>query len=815
MNIKRILFEQEMQASYLSYALSVITGRAIPDVHDGCKPVHRRIIWGLKGLGCFPNKPHKKSARITGEVMGKYHPHGNAAVYDAMIRMSQDFSMRLPIVDCQGNNGSIDGDKAAAERYTEVRLARPGEILLQDIEEDVVDFRPNYDNSCKEPMVLPAVYPALLINGSNGIAVGMSTNIPPHNPTEIMDAAVRLLEKPDTTLDEILTIIQGPDFPTGGMLSLGKPLYEAYKTGKGSVFLRGHCVIDNNQIIITSIPYQINKSRLVTHIAELLQDKTIEGVTDLRDESDRKGLRVVLELKKHTCAETIMQKLYKYTGLQVNVPIQISAIYKERPKQMGLLEVLQIFLDFREEIVIRRSRCRLIKTKERIHTLVGLALALDVIDQIITIIRGSKDAQEAKKSLCAIKWTAEQLASINKLSGENMTHLSEIQAQNILDLKLQRLTRLERDQILDELKELVAKSENLHQILSDRKVRINLIKDELRGTAKAIQSPRLTEITNFNPKPGDEATIERESMVVTVSATGYIKRTPLSTYQTQHRGGKGRAGIKNEEVLAKMFAAHTLQEILFFSKAGKVYSKKVYELPLATTTAKGKSLLSLIPEDEISAILPIPDDATGTLIFATSHGNVRRNALTDFTNLRCDGKIAMKLSGTEALIGVRLATEQEDILLATRKAKLIKFPVSEIRIMHSRESNGVRGISLNTDDYVIAMHTTSANTNLLSVSTKGYGKSTPISTYRQAHRGGKGTLAMEISTKTGPMASVLPISTEDDIVMMTTQGQTIRIRAADIRTTGRLAQGVRLLHTADTILQVITAENDENEENQS
>jgi DNA gyrase subunit A len=804
--IGQILLEHEMQSSYLSYALSVVKGRAIPDARDGLKPVHRRILWGLRGLGCLSNRPHRKSARITGDVMGKYHPHGNAAIYDAMIRMSQNFAMRLMLVDCQGNNGSIDGDPPAAERYTEVRLAQPGEMLLQDIDEGVVDMNPNYDNSCVEPTVLPVSFPVLLVNGSSGIAVGLSASIPPHNPQEIISAAILMLEKPDVSLDELLSIVQGPDFPTGGMISPGKALYEAYKTGKGSVFLRGHCVIKDDRITITSIPYQVNKSKLVEHIAELMQSKTIEGVDEIRDESDRTGMRVILELKKHACAETIVHKLYKLTNLQVNVSIQISAIYNERPKQLGLLEALQIFLDFREEVVVRRTRYRLIKARERMHTLAGLALALDAIDQVIAIIRSSKDSAEARERLCAMEWSAEQLATISKISGEYFGRLSALQAQSILDLKLQRLTRLERDQVLGEIAELFSHSQNLGQILSDRKIRVKLIKSELITTSKLLAAPRKTELVDFEPHPGTEALISREAMIVTVSVSGYIKRTPLATYQTQNRGGKGRASIKNEEVLAQVFAADTLQEILFFSNSGRVYSKKVYELPLASTTARGKSLLSLIPEDAISAILPIPQNAQGTLVFATSTGYVRRNALSDFTNLRYDGKIAMKLSGDERLVGVRLADPNNLIILATRNAKLIKFSVSELRVMSSRQSTGVSGIILDKNDRVIALHAIENDTELLSVSDNGYGKKTVASMYRGSRRGGKGVFAMEISSKTGELADVIPVLSGQDVILMTNQGQTIRLKSSDIRSTGRCAQGVRLLSTDGLVAQVIGVE---------
>jgi DNA gyrase subunit A len=806
-NIRPILFENEMRDSYLSYALSVVTNRAVPDVRDGVKPVHRRILWSFKEMNFLHNKPHRKSARLTGDVTGKYHPHGTVAVYDAMIRMSQEWSMRVPLVDCQGNNGSIDGDKPAAERYTEARLTLCGEMLLQDIEEGVVDFAPNYDNSFHEPTVLPAPYPALLINGSSGIAVGMSTNIPTHNPGEALRAAIALLKNPQISLDEIMQIIPAPDFPTAGMLSPGRPLRDAYECGKGSVYLRGECTVTEDRIVIDSIPYMVNKAKLVERIAELIQDKTIEGISDLRDESDRRGLRVVIELKRGVCAETIRSKLYTMTNMQVNVSIQMTAIYRGRPKQMGLLEILQIFLDFREEVIIRRTQFRLKRVRARMHILSGWLLALDAIDTVIAIIRGADDAQDAREKLCAMEWSGTQCAKLAEITGEALVRLTETQAQSILDLKLQRLTRLEGGQILDELRDLVSRSEGLYKILSDRKARLGLLEEELRAVLKVLDTPRRTRIQGFDPKPGLESMIAKEDMIVTVTVNGHVKRSPLDAYHTQHRGGKGKAGIKSEEVLSKIFTAHTLQEVLFFSEAGKAYSKKVYELPQAAITAKGKSLLSLIPEDNLSAILPLLDeDSDKTLLFVTQQGKVRRNLLSDFANLRCDGKIAMKLSGGDKLMSVQIVPENADVILATERGKLIKFPVDEVRVMNSRESMGVRGMSLDEDDKVVSAFVLAEDTNILTVSKKGYGKRTHSSMFRVAHRGGKGATSFGITKKTGAVAAALPTLVANDVILMTSSGQAIRIKSEAIRETGRCAQGVQLLKTDGEVTQAIATE---------
>jgi DNA gyrase subunit A len=804
-NIKPIRFEDEMQDSYLSYALSVVTSRAVADVRDGLKPVHRRILWSLYTMGCFPNKPHRKSARINGDVTGKYHPHGTTAVYDAMIRLSQDFSMRIQLVDCQGNNGSIDGDKPAADRYTEVRLTQFGEMLMEGINEDTVDFRPNYDYLSEEPSILPAAYPVLLVNGTTGIAVGMSTNIPTHNPTEVLSAAIALLKNPEISIDQLLEIMPGPDFPTSGILTPKQSLRQAYHTGKGSLTLRGQCEVDDHKIVIYEIPYQVNKSKLVERIAELIHDKIIEGVSDLRDESDRNGIRIVIELKKHAAPQQIVQKLYSLTPLQVNIPIQMSAIYRERPRLFNLKEILEIFLEFREEIVVRRTKFRLRKIAERLHILSGLALALDAIDEVIVIVRNASDPQDAKFKLCAMEWSNAQLSQIRQITSSEMKCLSEIQAQSILDLKLQRLTKLERNQILTDLQDLVTQSKALREILNNRQHRLELIESELQEVSKKLSTPRKTKIEFFDSDLTEESAVPKEEMLVTITANGYIKRTQLHLYRTQHRGGKGRSGMKNDEVISKMFVAHTLQPVLFFSKLGKVYSKKVYMLPNATVTAKGKSLLSMIPENDISTILAIADAPQKGLLFATASGKVRRNDIADFSKIRADGKIAIKLDKDDSLISVCEVSDSDTVILATKKGKAIRFNASEVRVMSSRDSSGVKGIDLDSDDAVVSAHVLPQDMQLLAVSEKGFGKRTNSANYRISHRGGKGVITFNISKKTGDICCVIPVTDNDDILLITNEGQVIRIKSDQIREASRNTSGVRLMNTEDTVSQVIAA----------
>jgi DNA gyrase subunit A len=722
-----VTLEVEMRRSYLDYAMSVIVARALPDVRDGLKPVHRRILYGMQDAGYTPDKAYRKSARVVGEVMGKYHPHGDAAIYDAMVRMAQPFSMRVPLIDGQGNFGSVDGDAPAAMRYTEVRLARASALLLDDIDQDTVDFQPNYDETEREPKVLPARFPNLLVNGGNGIAVGMATNIPPHNPGEIIDATLALIADPDTSLDELMRIVAGPDFPTGGIILGRSGIRSAFETGRGSIMIRARAEFeeirrDRQAIVVSEIPYQVNKSTLLERIGELVRAKQIEGIGEMRDESDRSGMRIVIELKRDATPEVVLNQLFRFTQLQISFGVNMLALDGGRPRQMGLKDALQCFITFREDVILRRARFELSKARDRAHLLVGLAIAVANIDEVIRLIRASADAAAARQALMERDWPAADIGVLldlidepgNVISPEGTVRLTDDQARGILELRLARLTGLEREKIQEEMTEVAAKIRDLLDILGSRPRRMELMRDELAKARAEIASPRRTDIVEAAADQDDESLIEPGQMVVTITRDGFIKRTTLETYRAQNRGGRGRSGAstRGDDIVTRSFHAHTHQWVLFFSSGGKAFREKVWRLPEAGPTAKGRALVNLLPElgsDTITTVLPLPQDETLWdslhLLFATASGNVRRNRLSDFRNVRSAGLIAMKLDDGDRLIGVATCREGQDAFLATRKGRCIRFELSDdtVRVFAGRDSSGVRGIRLAAGDEVISL----------------------------------------------------------------------------------------------------------------
>ena len=718
-----VTIEEEMQTSYLAYAMSVIVSRALPDVRDGLKPVHRRILYSMRESGFTPDKPYRKSARATGDVMGKYHPHGDASIYDAMVRMAQSWSMRVKLIDGQGNFGSVDGDSPAAMRYTEARLARAAMFLLDDIDRDTVDFQPNYDESEVEPKVLPAAYPNLLINGAAGIAVGMATNIPPHNPGEIIDATLAMIADPEIGTDALMAIIPGPDFPTGGIILGRSGIRSAFETGRGSVLIRARAGVedirrDRKAIVVTEIPFQVNKSTLMERIAELVRAKQVEGVSDLRDESDRSGMRIVIEIKRDATPEVVLNQLYRFTQLQTSFGVNMVALDGGRPKLMGLREALVAFIAFREEVILRRARFDLAKARERGHLLVGLVIAVGNIDAVIALIRAAPDAAAARAELMRRAWDAADVSPLlalihdeGNLVVDGRVHLTEAQARGILELRLARLTGLEREKIQAELDEVAARINDLLEIIGSRVRRLEVMRDELLVVRAEIAVPRATEISDVAGDQTDESLVEPGQMVVTITRDGFIKRTPLDIFRAQNRGGRGRtaAGRRGDDIVTRSFNAHTHQWVLFFSSGGKAYREKVWRLPEASPTSKGRALVNLLPElggDSITTVLPLPHDETLWeslhLVFATLSGNVRRNRLSDFRNVRASGLIAMKLEEGDRLIGVATCREGQDVLLATRGGRCIRFQINDdtLRVFAGRDSSGVRGIRLAAGDEV-------------------------------------------------------------------------------------------------------------------
>ena len=714
-----------MRSSYLDYAMSVIVSRALPDVRDGLKPVHRRILFAMKESGYDAGKPYRKSARIVGDVMGKYHPHGDQAIYDAMVRMAQTFSLRLPLIDGQGNFGSMDGDRAAAMRYTEARLDKAAHTLLEDIDRETVDFQSNYDDSMREPSVLPAGFPNLLVNGAGGIAVGMATNIPPHNLGEVIDACCAYIDNPEITIDEIMeNHVKGPDFPTGGFILGRAGIRSAFHTGRGSVVMRGRTSIeeirkDRMAIIVHEIPYQVNKSRMIEIMAETVRDKKIEGIGDLRDESDRDGVRVVIEIKRDAEPEIVLNQLFRYTPLQTSFGVNMLALNMGRPEQMNLKQIIVAFVEFREEVIRRRTIFELKKARERAHVLAGLAVAVANIDEVIALIRRAKDPQTAREGLMAQDWPAQDVAPMIALLDEpghqvvdGKYRLSEIQAKAILELRLHRLTGLERGKIGDDLAGLGEQIAKYLAILSSREVLYGILRDELLTIRHDFADARRTDILEQEFETDIEDLIQREDMVVTVTEAGYVKRVPVSTYRAQKRGGKGRSGMstRDEDLVTQVFVVNTHTPVLFFSSTGMVYKLKVYKLPVGLPQARGKALVNLLPLDEgetITTLMPLPEDeetwAELFVMFATASGNVRRNNLRDFSNVMANGKIAMKLQDGDQLVRVRTCTDEEDVMLSTSSGKCIRFPVQDVRVFVGRSSTGVRGIRLDGDDKVISM----------------------------------------------------------------------------------------------------------------
>jgi DNA gyrase subunit A len=870
-DIKPVAIEDEMKKSYLDYAMSVIVSRALPDVRDGLKPVHRRILYAMKEAGNDYNRPYRKSARVVGDVMGKYHPHGDMAIYDAMVRLTQNFSLRLPLIDGQGNFGSMDGDPAAASRYTEARMAKSAHDLLEDIDKETVDFQPNYDDTTTEPKVLPAKIPNLLINGTSGIAVGMATNIPTHNLGEVIDACYAMVDKPDIDVTELLEIIQGPDFPTGAIILGRKGIIDAYKTGRGSITVRSKTHIEKNKndresIVVDEIPYQVNKAKMVERIAELVKDKTIEGISDLRDESDRDGVRVVIELKKDAVADVILNQLYRYSPLQIGYSFNMLALVHGRPVQLSLKEILKNFIDFREEVIVKRTRFELKKSREKAHVLLGFAIAVANIDEVIALIRGASDRNQAKIELMARNWQSTSILPLIKLvehSHEEQTNykLSENQAQAILDLRLHRLTGLERQKIQNDLEEVAGLIQNYLAILGSRQKVLDILKSELLEVKEKYATPRRTLVEDGDSNVDIEDLIQKEDMVITVSVSGYIKRVPLVTYRTQKRGGKGRAAMttKEEDAVREIIVANTHSKILFFTSFGKVYQLKGYKIPLASPQSKGRAIVNLLPlsnGEAVTAILPIDTDVASDnkkqqfLVFATSLGNVRRNSLSDFASIQSNGKRAMKLEGNEKLIGVRLCEEDDDIMLFTKHGLCNRFNVDKIRVFSGRDSNGVRGIRLQSKDEVLGLTVlnqgkitseekeaylrqsskirqglnpdeiildddaeNSENTLqlsqerfeeiaqmeqfILTITENGYGKRSSAYQYRTTNRGGVGVDSIVVNIRNGNVIASFPVSATDDIVLVTDTGQLIRCPVADIRIAGRRTQGVILFRISD------------------
>ena len=822
LNHSMISITDEMKKSYLDYAMSVIVSRALPDVRDGLKPVHRRILYAMIEGGYDWSKAYKKSARVVGDVMGNYHPHGDTAIYDAMVRMAQDFSMRLMLVDGQGNFGSVDGDPPAAMRYTESRLAKSSENLLRDIDKDTVDFIPNYDESQSEPSVLPAEFPNMLVNGASGIAVGMATNIPPHNPGEVIRSCKALIDNPDLSLEELMEIIPGPDFPTSALIMGRSGIREAFRTGRGSVIMRSRAEIvqmgknaEREMIIITEIPFQVNKALVLERLGELVRDKTIEGISDLRDESDRNGMRMVIEIKRDFQADVVLNQLWRHTRLQTSFPVNMLALDNGRPKQMGLIEILKAFIEFRFEIVVRRTKFLLTKSRNRAHILAGLMVAITSIDEIIELIKSSPDPDSARKLLCSKSWPAKEVERFivliddpNHLIIDDHYSFSEIQAKAILELRLQRLTGMERSKLEKETNELSELINEYLIILSDKIKLTDLIQSELSDVLTRLDDPRRTEINDSAVDQDDEDLIQKEDMVVTVSHRGYIKRVSLSTYRAQRRGGKGRAGMKmrDEDTVTSLFIINTHTPILFFTSSGMVYQLKCYKLPESAPQALGKPMINLLPinqDEKIHTIMPMPEDEDSwknlQIIFATINGNTRRNQLSDFTNIRQNGKIAMKLNENDELVSVITCGATDNILLATKLGKAIRFDVNDVRVFVGRDSSGVRGIRLKPNDFVVSMSLIPKleNRYILSVTENGFGKRTSIEDYRMTNRGGQGVANIECSTRNGPVVSSYVVSEDDQIMLVTNSGKLIRIRVNGgegntIRVAGRNTQGVRL-----------------------
>lgn len=859
----------EMRTAYLDYAMSVIVSRAIPDLRDGLKPVHRRILYAMNETGNTHDKPYRKSARPVGDVMGKYHPHGDAAIYDALVRMAQDFSMSLPLLDGQGNFGSMDGDSAAAMRYTEVRMDKPAAYLMMDIDKDTVDFQDNYDGKDREPTVLPARFPNMLVNGAGGIAVGMATNIPPHNLGEVVDATLALIDNPDLPTERLMEIVPGPDFPTGGVILGRSGVRKAYLEGRGSIILRAKTRIEEirggrQAIILDEIPYQVNKASLIEKIAELAKEKRIEGIAHVQDESDRIGVRVVVELKRDATAEVVLNQLFRFTPMQSNFAANMLALNGGRPEQLTLRDFLTYFIAFREEVVARRTAYELRKARERAHILCGLAVAVSNVDEVVATIRASADAAEAREKLMSRRWPAHEIVEylrliddpLHPVNDDGTYNLSETQARAILELRLQRLTQLGVQEVTEELKSLAESIREYLAILASRERIMGIISAELREVKELFAVPRRTEISDWSGDMDDEDLIEREDMVVTITSGGYIKRTALAEFRAQRRGGKGLASMatKEDDVVTTLFVANTHTELLFFTTDGMVYRLKTWRLPLAGRTAKGKAIINILPIQQgvsIAALLPMDapeaDWDDYQVVFATSDGDVRRNALSDFTNIMRNGKIAMKLPEGVELIGVRLATENDDVMLVTASGRAIRFQTTDVRVFRSRDSTGVRGIRLvNDGDRVVSMSVirhfeadpaeraaylkmrravegalddgaeadededsvaegeitqaryaemSAAEDLILTITARGSGKISSSFDYPLRGRGGQGVTAMDKAMRGGPLVASFPVERDDQIMLATSTGQSIRVPVDQISFRSRSAGGVRVFNT--------------------
>jgi DNA gyrase subunit A len=783
-----INIEDEMRSAYLDYAMSVIVGRALPDVRDGLKPVHRRVLYGMNEMGLAWNRAYKKSARLVGDVMGKYHPHGDTAIYDTIVRMAQDFSLRYPLVDGQGNFGSVDGDPPAAMRYTEIRMAQIGHELLADIDKETVDFGPNYDETQQEPLVLPARLPNLLVNGSSGIAVGMATNIPPHNLNEIIDGLLLMLDQPAVTIDDLVAVIKGPDFPTAGFIYGRKGIGDAYRTGRGSLTLRARVRIETHprtereSLVVTELPYQINKAKLIEKIAELVADRKIEGISDLRDESDREGMRMVIELKRGEVGAVILNQLFKHTSLQTTFGIIMIALVRNQPQVLNLHGLLSHFIEHRREVVVRRTRFELRKAEERAHILEGLKIALDHLDAVIALIRAAASPDDAKTGLMA------------------RFELSAIQAQAILDMRLQRLTQLEREKLVAEYQETLQKIESLKAILASEALVRGVIRDELVEIKTKYGDERRTEIVEETAEIALEDLIAPEDVVITVSHTGYIKRNAVSLYRAQRRGGKGKMGMgtKEEDFVASLFTASTRDYLLFFTDAGKVYWLKVHQLPEAGRVAKGKAIINLLQlaeNESVTAILPVAEFREDRyVVMATQNGVVKKTELSAYANPRAGGIIALGLEEGDRLIAVHVTNGEEEVLLGTKKGLVIRFPEANVRPM-GRTAYGVKGIELESGDKLIAMEVVHRRegATLLTVTEHGFGKRTDLAEYRSQGRGGKGIITIQTTPRNGDVVAVMQVDPEDDVMIITAGGQIIRLQVANLRVIGRNTQGVRLI----------------------
>ncbi len=861
-----VSIESEMRTSYLDYAMSVIVSRAIPDLRDGLKPVHRRILYAMHETGNTHDKAYRKSARPVGDVMGKYHPHGDSAIYDALVRMAQDFSMSLPLLDGQGNFGSMDGDNPAAMRYTEVRMDKPAASLLADIEKETVDFQDNYDGKDREPTVLPARFPNMLVNGAGGIAVGMATNIPPHNLGEVVDATLALIDDPDLTSEQLIEYVPGPDFPTGGVMLGRSGARKAYLEGRGSVIIRAKTRVeelrkDRYAIVVDEIPYQVNKAAMIEKIAEAVREKRIEGVSHVQDESDRNGVRVVVELKRDATPEVVLNQLYRFSPMQTSFGCNMLALNGGRPEQLTLRRFLTSFIDFREDVVARRTAYDLRKARERSHILCGLAVAVSNVDEVVATIRSSADAAEAREKLMTRRWPAAEIEGylrliddpLSKMNDDGTYNLTEVQARAILDLRLQRLTQLGVKEVTDELEDLAAKIKEYLDILSSRERIMSIIADELRSVREQFAVPRRTEIVDWSGDMEDEDLIEREDMVVTVTSGGYIKRTPLADFRAQKRGGKGLSGMqtKEEDVVTTLFVANTHTQLLFFTTDGMVYKLKTWRLPQSGRTGKGKAIVNILPIPtgvSIAAIMPVdvPDEEWENLqiVFATSAGDVRRNALSDFTNVKRNGKIAMDLPEGVELVNARICSEDDDVMLVTNSGRAIRFPTTAVRVFKGRKSTGVRGIKLSNGDRVVSMSVirhfeassderaaylkmrrlmagvteeadadedegnadsvlpqeryaemSAAENLILTITAGGAGKLSSSHDYPVRGRGGMGVAAMDKAMRGGELVASFPVDMEDQIMLATSKGQSIRVPVDGISFRSRSAGGVKVFNT--------------------